>query len=210
VGLLRITVGLLAASALMGDVPLNDLLQRVEARYNHAKTLQVLFEEQYTRPGQIQRSESGVLSLRKPGRMRWDYTQPKGKQFLSDGKFLYLYTPDTNRAEKTKMKETDDMRAPLAFLLGKLNFQKEFRNIQEEPDAAGRRIIAEPKSDNLPYSRVEFVVTPAGQIRQVRVTGFDKSFLIFTFEQEKMDVPLNAKLFQFSLPPGAQLQEGDQ
>lgn len=209
-GLFRLAVGLLAVSALVGDARLDDLLKQVETRYNHAKTLQVLFEEQYTRPGQIRRAENGVLMLRKPGRMRWDYTQPKGKEFLSDGKFLYLYTPDSNQAVKTKMQETADMRAPLAFLLGKLNFQKEFKNIQGKPDAAGVRITAEPKTDNLPYSEVEFVVTSEGRIHEVKVTAYDKSILDFIFDQEKMDPPLDARLFQFQLPAGAQLVEGDQ
>jgi len=197
-------------SALVGDARLDDLLKQVESRYNHAKTLQVLFQEQYTRPGQIRRAENGVLMLRKPGRMRWDYTQPKGKEFISDGKFLYLYTPDSNQAVKTKMQETADMRAPLAFLLGKLNFQKEFKNIQGTPDGPGIRITAEPKTDNLPYSQVEFVVTTDARIREVKVTAYDKSMLVFTFDQEKMDPPLDAKLFQFQLPPGAQLVEGEQ
>lgn len=209
-GLFRLAIGLLAVSAFAGDAPLDGLLKQVEARYNHAKTLQILFQEQYIRPGQIRRVESGVLLLRKPGRMRWDYTEPKGKEFLSDGKFLYLYTPESNRAEKTKMQETADMRAPLAFLLGKLNFPKEFRNIHGKPDGAGVRIDAEPKTDNLPYSHVEFVVTPDARIREVKVTAYDKSILDFTFDQEKMDPPLEAKLFQFQLPAGAQLVEGDQ
>ena len=72
--------------------------------------------------------------LRKPGKMRWDYSQPKGKLFVSDGKFLWLYTPDENRVEKMKLKESEDMRAPLAFLLGKLDFDKEF---QQHPGEAG-------------------------------------------------------------------------
>jgi outer membrane lipoprotein carrier protein len=210
VGLFRLAIALLAVSAFAGDAPLDGLLKQVEARYNHAKTLQVLFQEQYIRPGQIRRVESGVLLLRKPGRMRWDYTEPKGKEFLSDGRFLYLYTPETNRAEKTRMQETADMRAPLAFLLGKLNFQKEFRNIHGQPEGAGMRIAAEPRTDNLPYSHVEFVVTPDGRIREVKVTAFDQSILDFTFDQEKMDPPLEAKLFQFQLPAGAQMVEGDQ
>ena len=211
--LFRLAIGLFAVSAFAADARLDGLLKQVETRYNRAKTLQVLFQEEYTRPGQIRRAESGLLMLRKPGRMRWDYTQPKGKQFLSDGKFLYLYTPDSNRAEKTRVQETADMRAPLAFLLGKLNFQKEFRNIQGrtgEAPAGGTRITAEPKTDNLPYSQVEFAVASDGRIREVKVTAYDKSILDFTFDQEKMDPPLDAKLFQFQLPAGAQLVEGDQ
>ncbi len=134
---------MLAVSAFAGDAGLDGLLKGVETRYNRAKTLQVLFHEEYTPPGPgggpARRSESGRLMLQKPGRMRWDYSQPKGKLFISDGKFMWLYTPaGAHRAEKMKLQESDDMRAPLAFLLGKLNFQKEFRNLQARPEGRGR------------------------------------------------------------------------
>jgi outer membrane lipoprotein carrier protein len=202
--------GLLAVSAFAGDAALDTLLKGVEARYNKAKTLQVLFHEDYTPPGRPRRSESGTLALRKPGKMRWDYSLPKGKLFVCDGKFLWLYTPDENRAEKMKLKESDDMRAPLAFLLGKLDFQKEFRNLEAKPEGSGFRITAEPKTDNLPYSAVEFVVAADQQIQMVKVTGFDHSIIEFHFEREKVDPPLAAKLFQFQVPKGAQLVEAGQ
>jgi outer membrane lipoprotein carrier protein len=206
----RLILSLLAVSAFAADWRLDNLLQKVEDRYNRAKTLQVLFTEQYTPPGSIRRTESGTLQLRKPGRMRWDYSQPKGKLFVSDGKFLWIYTPSDNRAEKMKFKESDDMRAPLAFLLGKLHFDKEFRNLTGTPEGPDTRIMAEPKTDNLPYSAVEFLVTPQGIIREVKVTGFDHSLYRFTFDLEKMDPPLDAKLFQFQTPPGAVLEETSQ
>lgn len=192
-------------SALNADPSVNDLLNRIESRYNHARTLQVLFQEQYTRPGEIRRTDSGTLLLRKPGRMRWDYAQPKGKLFLSDGKNLYLYTPDTNEVEMTKMKETEDMHAPLAFLLGNLKFSKDFRNIQAKADGPLMRITADPKTENLPYSAVEFVVTVDGVIREVKVTAYDKSVIDFNFKDEKLDPPLDARLFQFHMPAGAKL-----
>jgi outer membrane lipoprotein carrier protein len=109
-----------------------------------------------------------------------------------------------------KLKESDDMRAPLAFLLGKLDFQKEFRNLQAKAEGAGMRITAEPKTDNLPYSAVEFVVDADRRIKVVKVTGFDHSILEFHFEEEKMDPILDAKLFQFQAPKGAQLVEAGQ
>ena len=197
-------------SAFAGDAGLDTLLKRVETRYNSAKTLQVLFHEDYTPPSRAKRSESGTLVLRKPGKMRWDYDQPKGKLFLSDGKYLWLYTPLDNRAEKMKLKESDDMRAPLAFLLGKLDFQKEFRNLQAKPEGPDMRITAEAKTDNLPYSAVEFLVAPDQRIQVVKVTGFDHSILEFRLDQEKVDPPLDAKLFQFQVPKGAQLVEAGQ
>jgi outer membrane lipoprotein carrier protein len=187
------------------DSQLDTLLKGVEARYNKTKTLQVLFKEQYTPPGHARRTESGILMLRKPGQMRWAYSEPAGKLFVSDGKLLWLYTPDENRVEEMKFKETDDLRAPLAFLLGKLNFDKEFKNLQGKPEGADTRITAEPKTDNLPYSNVEFVVAPDARIREVKVTGFDKSILHFTFDQERQNPALDARLFKFEAPKGAQV-----
>ena len=197
-------------SAFGGDAALDGLLKRVETRYNQAKTLQVLFHEDYTPAGRAKRTESGTLVLRKPGKMRWDYDQPKGKLFVSDGKYLWLYTPLENRAERMKLKESDDMRAPLAFLLGKLDFQKEFRNVQGRSEGPDMRITAEPKTDSLPYSAVEFLVTPDQRIKVVKVTGFDHSVLEFRLDEEKVDPPLDAKLFQFQVPKGAKLVEAGQ
>jgi len=206
----RLLIGLLAVSAFGADAPLDTLLRGIETRYNQAKTLQVLFREDYTPPGRPRRTESGILMLRKPGRMRWDYSQPKGKLFICDGKYLWLYTPADNRAEKMSLKESDDMRAPLAFLLGKLNFEKEFRNLKAVPEGTGTRIAAEPKTDTLPYNQVEFVVTSDRHILEVKVTGFDKSILDFTFDQERVDPKLDGKLFQFQAPPGTEVVEGGQ
>jgi outer membrane lipoprotein carrier protein len=210
VTLYRLSVCLLAVSAFAADASLSRTLENVEKRYNKAKTLEVSFNETYKPVGRASSSESGVLKLRKPGKMRWDYTQPKGKLFVSDGKDLWLFTPSQNRVEKMKLKESDDMRAPLAFLLGKLDFSKEFRNIQTRPEGPNTRILAEPASDNLPYSAVEFVITPENRIVSVTVTGFDKSLLSFNFEGEKVDPQLSADLFKFKPPAGATVVESEQ
>jgi outer membrane lipoprotein carrier protein len=204
-GPIRFLPVVLAVSAFAADHGLDSLLKNVETRYNKAKTLQVQFREDYTPSGRPQRSESGTLQLRKPGKMRWDYAQPKGKLFISDGKQMWIYTPDDNRVEQMKLKESEDMRVPLAFLLGKLDFSKEFRNIQAKPEGASQRITAEPKSDNLPYTSVEFVVGLKNEIQQVKVIGYDKSITEFHFDDEKVDPPLDAKLFQFTPPKGAEL-----
>lgn len=209
-GPIRVILCAAAVSAFATTPDLELLLKGVENRYNRAETLKVLFHEVYTAPQQPRRTESGTLYLRKPGRMRWEYTFPLGKLFVSDGKNLYLYTPHNNRVEKMKMKESEDMRVPLAFLLGKLNFSKEFRDIETRVDAAGTWITAKPKSDNLPYTLVEFLVSSNQEIRRVKVTGYDKSLVDFEFSGESMNPALEGKLFRFQAPKGAELVEGSQ
>lgn len=198
-------VCLLPVSVFAADAQLDTLLKTVEQHYNRAATLQVLFREDYTRVGHTRRSESGVLELRKPGRMRWEYSDPKGKLAVCDGKIFWTYYPSENRVEKLPLRDSDD--SPLAFLLGKLHFDKEFRNLQGKPEEGGTRITAEPKTDSLPYSAVEFLVTAEGRIREVKVTQFDRSVMGYTFDQEKVNPPLGEKLFQFQAPQGAEVVE---
>jgi outer membrane lipoprotein carrier protein len=206
----RYAAFLLAFSAFAADPKLDGFLKNVEAHYNHAKTLQVPFTEQYSPPGRIQRTESGLLLLRKPGRMRGDYEQPKGKMFVSDGTYLYLYSPDQSLAQKVPLKESfgEDVRAPLAFLLGKLDFSKEFKDIQSSAEGGNTRIVAQPKGDTLPYSAVEFLITPDYRIQELKITLSDNSVISFRFGQEVMNPALSDKLFSFQLPSGAQWDPG--
>lgn len=194
------SVSLLSAADTI-DVPRT--LKGVEDRYNRTQTLQLAFTESYQQGGRT-RAEKGDLFLRKPGRMRWQYTAPAGKLFVSDGKFIYSYTPQDNRAEKMKLKETDDLRAPLAFLLGRLDFNKDFREFRAHLEDGNVFITAIPKSDKLPYSEVSFLTTPDFTIRRLEVKNQDNSVLRFTFENEKKDPPIQDALFRFTPPPGVE------
>lgn len=189
---------------------LDTVLHSVENRYNHAQSLRLTFTQSYTAQKRAAQVDSGVLTLRKPGKMRWEYTAPAGKLYVSDGKDVYLYLPDVKRAEHSKFKESDDMRAPLGFLLGKLNFYKEFKSFNMRSEGENTWVEAAPNSDTLPYSRVEFLIAPDAEIRRLRVIGQDQSVMEFSFEQEKLNVPLDVKSFSFRLPAGAELVEGEQ
>jgi outer membrane lipoprotein carrier protein len=183
------------------DKDITRMLKGVEDRYNHTQTLQVAFQQTYTMKGR-KRTEKGELYLRKPLRMRWEYSTPAGKLFGSDGKFAYSYIPDENRFEKMSLKGTDDMRAPLAFLLGKLQFQNDFREFRTQPDGPSTFITALPKSDKLPYTEVTFLVDPNFTIRWINVKGQDGSQLDWAFSAEKLNPPIAESLFKFKPPIG--------
>ncbi len=198
----------LALPALGAGVDTPALLQAVQDRYNRARTVEVLFQQTYSMRGRVSRTEGGELFLRKPGRMRWQYDSPQGKLFISDGKQVYLYTPASNQVQKMKVRESDDMRTPLAFLLGELDFWRDFRQFVSRPENSDVRITAEPKSDQAPYTEVEFVVTPSHEIRYLRITGQDQSVMEFRFSNEKLNPALAESLFRFVPPPGAEVVEG--
>ena len=202
----------LAALPLFAADPQPDtLLRTVESRYNRAQSLRLEFSETYTGVSHApSHTESGILYLKKPGRMRWEYTSPAGKLFLSDGKNVLLYTPEEHSAEKSKLKESDDMRAPLAFLLGKLDFAKEFQSFETKPEGANTWIAAHPKNPNSEFSKVEFLAAPDGEILKLRVTGITNARIDFAFSNETLNAPVNAAQFIFHPPPGVTVEDSDQ
>jgi outer membrane lipoprotein carrier protein len=198
----------LLGAAVLGTAaePLNlqQTLKGVEDRYNKIQTLQVKFTEKTTSRGRI-KIDSGTLYLRKKGKMRWEYAS--GMLFVSDAKFIYSYYPEERRAEKMSMKETDDMRAPLAFLLGEVDFKRDFGEYRSKPQDGGALVTALPKSDKFPYTEVTFLIAPDSTIRRLEVKLQTNDLIVFTFEGEKKNPLLTDALFQFTPPKGVKLDD---
>jgi outer membrane lipoprotein carrier protein len=182
-------------------------LKAVEKRYNAPRTLRVAFEQTYKQPGRPPRTESGDLYLRRPSRMRWDYKRPAGKLFLIDGTHVFYYNPANGIVEKSKLKESDDVRAPLAFLIGRLDFERDFKEFRHRAEGSDRVVVAKPRSDKAPYDEVEFVITQGLDIRRLVINAPDHSTTAFQFSNLALNPPVADKLFRFEMPAGAELIE---
>ena len=185
-------------------------MRQVEQRYNKAQTLTAEFEQRNLIHGTARRVETGTLVLRKPGRMRWDYSAPEGKFFMCDGKDVYFYSPAANRVERSRLKDSDDFRAPMAFLLGKLDFKKEFSDLSLREENGQSVLTALPKSSQLPYSKVEFTVNADSGIVKLVITNQDQTVTELIFRNERLNVPLRDDNFRFAKPGGAELVEVEQ
>jgi outer membrane lipoprotein carrier protein len=197
----------LGAAPWLGAAEVSKILDGIEARYNRPQTLQLLFEQTYTAQGRQPRTEQGVLYLRKPGRMRWEYHVPAGKLFLTDGEFAYFYSPAANRVEKMPMKDSGDLRTPLAFLIGRVDLRRDFREFRSRPESRLMHIRALPRSERAPFRSVTFLVGENFEILRLDVEGEDGSTMSFRFSEERLNPPLARDLFRFEPPPGAELVE---
>ena len=103
---------------------IHQLARSVDDHYNHLRSLQADFTEIYRGEG-AERVESGTLWLKKPRKMRWEYRSPKEKLFISDGQAVWFYLPTERQLRKTTLRKLDDLRSPLAFLLGNTKLEKE-------------------------------------------------------------------------------------
>jgi outer membrane lipoprotein carrier protein len=201
----------LGAIPLTAATPIDDIATRVDRRYNDLRTLSADFVETYRGLG-MSRTESGTLWLKKPGKMRWDYRQPREKLFLTDGKTAYFYVPGDRQARKTAVKNLDDLRSPLRYLLGKTKLQKEFESLaiaaEVQPLTAGNIVLRGlPRHLAERVSRVLLEITPQGRIDRILAEEVDGSTTEFRFSNQREDVALADSSFRFSIPPGVEMIE---
>jgi len=201
--------------SLHGAIPavdVNALAAAVDAHYNRLKTLQAEFTELYRGAG-MERTESGTLWLKKPGKMRWEYRSPREKLFVSDGKVAWFYVPEDRQARKEAAKKLEDVRSPLGFLLGKTKLEKELRGLSLAPDRvpleAGDVVLrGVPAAWADRVSEVVMEVTPANQIVRIEIQEVDGAVTEYRFTEQKEDVAVGDGRFAFRPPAGVEVVEG--
>jgi outer membrane lipoprotein carrier protein len=212
----RVTVALLllgsVASWPQSPADVHALADKVDQHYDHIQTLEAQFTEIYTGAG-MTRTESGTLVMKKPGKMRWDYDQPHSKLFLTDGNTAYFYVPGERQVRRTPVKQLNDLRSPLRYLLGKTKLQKEFDGLSLAPDVKPLtpgdlvlRGVPRRMQDRVAQTLLE--VTSEGLITRITVEEQDGSITEFRFLQQKENVQLPDKRFTFSPPEGVEIVEG--
>jgi outer membrane lipoprotein carrier protein len=205
---------LLIPSLIAAEVlDIHALARAVDGHYNRLRTLQAEFTEVYRGSG-IERTESGTLWLKKPGKMRWEYRSPREKLFLSDGKDAWFYLPGDRQVRKTPVRKLDDLRSPLGFLLGKTRLEKELQGLSAAPDVAplneGAMVLrGVPKTMADRVSQVLLEITPADQIARIVIEELDGSITEYRFIDQKENVEVADQRFRFVPPPGTETIEGD-
>src|SRR3984957_15786839 len=200
-----------AAAGLAVDV--KTLAAAVDAHYNHLRSLEAEFTELYRGSG-MERTEAGTLWLKKPGKMRWEYRSPREKLFVSDGKDAWFYVPADKQARKTAAKKLEDVRSPLAFLLGKTKLEKELQGLSLAPDVAplapGNVVLrGVPKSLADRVSQVLLEITPEHWISRITIEEVDGSVTEYRFSNQKENVAVPDRQFQFAVPDGVEVIDGE-
>ena len=188
------------------------IAEKVDQRYNRMQTLQADFTETYSGAG-MTRTESGTLLLKKPGQMRWDYQQPHPKVFVTDGKTAWFYVPGERQARRTPIKQLDDLRSPLRYLLGKTKLEKELEGLSlapdQKPENSGDVLLrGVPKGMRDRVEQTLLEIAPDGLIVRIVVEELDGSMTEFRFHQQKENVQIADQQFRFVPPPGVEVVAG--
>lgn len=96
-----------------------DLVKRVDTRYATTKDFQADFTQETRIEGfDTPFHSSGKVYIKKPGYLRWDYTEPSVEQIYVNDDQLQMYVPKHNQILKGNLTMMVATKAPLHLLQG--------------------------------------------------------------------------------------------
>jgi outer membrane lipoprotein carrier protein len=183
----------------------------LEQKYSKVRDLRADFIQTYKSPHRMPRTETGMLYLRRPGMMRWEYRSPAEKLFVSNGKDICFYLPEEQQVQKTTVKESRDQRLPFLFLLGKGNLKRDFSRVEwaanERTFFAGNKVLyAYPKRNIDEFSKVLMEYDPRRlQLQRVIIYDIDGASSEFVFTNIRENLGLDSRFFEFKIPPNVEV-----
>jgi outer membrane lipoprotein carrier protein len=186
-----------------------DTAQALQKKYAGIKDFSADFVHVYE--GGVLRkkiTERGHVLIKKPGKMRWEYTAPEQKLFVSDGVKVYSYLPQDKQVFVGTVPRDDQATTPVLFLSGKGDLTRDFTPSPPgelmqylPPGAAGLKLV--PKNRQPDYDWLVLGYQPrtfaiVGLVT-VDAQGGKSSF---SFTNLKENVGLADKAFAFKMPRG--------
>ena len=183
------------------------LAASVQQRYNGIKDIQGDFVQTYE--GGVLRTkttERGTVSIKRPGKMRFLYTKPEKKEFVSDGNRLYAHMVADKQVIVSPAPGPDQGDIPAMFLAGQSDLARDYTpSFTPLPGAASGLVTLKlvPKKPNTEYESIGIGVDPKTfQIQFLTAVDTQGGRSSFSFTNLKENRGLSDKQFEFRIPRG--------
>ena len=185
-------------------------LGEMQKRYASVRSLAGSFVLINRAPQGIEQVESGLFWIKKPALMRWEYSNPEGMLFVSDGKKCFLYDPQERQVTVQSLTTEELLNTPLKFLLGAVDFEESFYVGPEDeivPQREGLQMIRlEPKSEKDYTSLALGIDSKTFDLVQLVIREQDGNTREYFFKDLKTDVKIKDKdWFTFKIPEGVEV-----
>jgi outer membrane lipoprotein carrier protein len=215
-GSAALLVSLLAVSTLgaqSSNATPEELAARIQQRYDTIRDFEANFVQTYQ--GGLLRTkttEQGTVAIKRPGRMRWVYTKPERKEFVSNGREVYSYIPRDKQVIISPM-PADAQTTPALFLTGRGHLVRDFvASFTEVPGAAtgalGLKLV--PKREDPEVEWLMIAVDPKTlQIQHLVALDRQGGRSAFAFTNLKENRNLSDTIFDFKVPRGVDVIRND-
>ena len=192
-----------ASSAQTKTAP-DALAKSLQQRYQGIRDFSASFTHSY-RGGVLrtQTTERGTVAVKKPGLMRWVYTSPEKKEFVSDGRKIYSYLPQDRQVIVNDV-PADQAATPALFLAGRGDIARDFTAAAADsplPGAVALKLT--PRRSEPDYQYLIVALDPSTlQIRALTTRDHQGGDSTLTFTNMKENRGLSDKDFAFRIPRG--------
>jgi outer membrane lipoprotein carrier protein len=207
-------VFLLLTGSVGAQSPTPDTVARdVQRKYDRVSDFSADFVHSY-RGGVLkqQATERGTVLVKKPGKMRWEYTAPEKKLFVSDGHKIYSYIPQDRQVIIGTMPSDERAPTPALFLTGKGDISRDFNaafdKVAEAPP--GSLVLKlTPKRREPEYESLTLVLDPDTlSLRMLITVDSQGGRSAFTFSNLKENVGVADNQFVFKMPRNVDVVTG--
>lgn len=183
------------------------LARSLQDRYGTVRDFSAEFVHSY-RGGVLrtQTVERGTVVIKKPGRMRWEYTSPERKLFVSDGRLMYAYIPEDKQVTVSPVPEDGPASSSAQFLAGRGNLVRDFVPAIEtamDTPADGVALRLTPRQPEAEYDWLVIVLDRRTlQIRQLVTADAQGGRSTFVFSKLRENTNPPDRTFSFTIPRG--------
>jgi outer membrane lipoprotein carrier protein len=190
-----------------------ELARLVHARYQGVQDFEGEFTQTYE--GGVLRtktSERGTVVIKRPGKMRWVYTAPERKEFVSDGTKIYAYFPADKQVIVSPAPTGSDT-TPALFLTGRADLVRDFEaSAIELPGAPagtlGLKLV--PRKADPDFEWLAVAVDPETyQIQQLVALDRQGGRSTFNFRNLRENRRPSDTTFVFRIPKGVDVITND-
>jgi outer membrane lipoprotein carrier protein len=156
--------------------------------------------------GKLMQESAGVFYLQRPGKFRWNYTQPYPQEIVSDGEWIWVFDVDLDQVTVQKQ-GAGQSNTPMALLQNRQKLEDAFEIHERGSDSGLHRIELINRQADSDFDRVMIGLDDKG-LRFLQLHDqFEQTTYIF-FTELKSNPELDAELFEFTPPEGVDVFGG--
>jgi len=194
----------LAAGGGEGDaVKTLDALQK---RYDSIQDLRAEFVQTSFSAALGKETESrGVVAVKRPGKMRWEYAQPDGRVIVLDGSTIRIWNPDEKQLQIAPLSPENVSPTALGFLMGQAVLKDTFdAKPLSEPGRRELGLTLLPKREGGFQSLALWLEPKTLQLRESVVVDLFGNKTRVRLDKIVENKGVEASQFELAAPPGAE------
>lgn len=191
---------LISHSALASEAMLKTFFKQVD-------TMQAVFTQKVIdETGMTLETSSGVFSLSRPGKFRWNYKSndtdiPQGQQIIADGQSIFMYDPDLEQVTQRSLQDALGQVPSLLLVQSGANIDKHFMITDFGLTDGLSWVALKPKDENAGYQQL-MIGFASGKLSAINLLDGLGNETRLSLLQVKTNIALNKGLFNFVPPEG--------